>query len=77
MLDNYFNNDDHKKRWQSVFVFDACKKLAETIPCELCRLKGGANINDNGSCRHNPIYGYGEIINRLTYAVNCLNTKTV
>ena len=29
--------------------------LAGTIPCELCAIKGGDNIEEDGGCRHRPM----------------------
>lgn len=31
------------------------RQLAGTISCEMCVIKGGSNIHDDGSCRHKPI----------------------
>jgi hypothetical protein len=31
------------------------RELAGTIPCELCLIKGGDNIEKDGGCRHKPV----------------------
>lgn len=43
---------------------------ANKIPCELCRIKGGSNIEENGSCRHSGTMPFGEAVNRLEFAAN-------
>jgi hypothetical protein len=45
------------------------RQLAGTIPCEMCLIKGGSNILEDGSCRHKPILDSNltdrEVLSRL------------
>jgi len=44
--------------------------LVQTVPCELCRLKGGANITEDGGCRHRGFsMTVPEIVARAVYVV--------
>jgi hypothetical protein len=47
--------------------------LAGRIPCQLCQIKGGHNIDQDGGCRHRPVIDSDEnaveVLDRLTRAV--------
>lgn len=55
------------------------RKLAGKIPCELCLLKGGDNIEADGGCRHRPALDHdltdAEVVSRLHRAVEFFNDK--
>jgi len=39
--------------------------IASKLPCELCYLKGGTNIESDGSCRHKPVLSSDEVVSRI------------
>ena len=52
------------------FFLQECQTLANKIPCQLCRIKGGSNIETDGSCRHSPLHSPDfEMLDRLKWAV--------
>lgn len=46
-------------------ILETIRNLVGKVPCELCGIKGGSNIELDGGCRHRPITDQ-EIVNRLT-----------
>lgn len=45
------------------------RNLAALIPCLMCRMKGGSNIDADGGCRHRSGMPIGEVLERYKYAV--------
>lgn len=44
-----------KRLANSEMILRQLRHLAGHIPCELCELKGGTNIESDGGCRHRPL----------------------
>lgn len=42
------------------------RQLAEKIPCQLCQIKGGHNIESDGGCRHRGILTGEEVSERIS-----------
>ncbi len=45
------------------------RNLAALIPCLMCRIKGGSNIDADGGCRHRSGMPIAEVVERYQYAV--------
>jgi hypothetical protein len=54
----------------SMDVYDQLRQLAGRIPCELCEIKGGTNIEHDGGCRHRPIVSGAEVSARVARRMN-------
>lgn len=48
---------------------DILSSLATLVACQICRVKGGNNLEVNGSCRHRQNISPMEVCDRLSYCV--------
>lgn len=51
-------------------LYEQLRQLAGKIPCELCEIKGGHNIEADGGCRHRPIISGAEVSARVARRMN-------
>lgn len=54
----------------SELIYEQLRQLAGKIPCELCEIKGGSNIEADGGCRHRPIVTGAEVSARVARRMN-------
>ena len=59
-------------RIESLQFMTELNALVQTVPCELCEIKGGSNVDQDGGCRHRGRMTMPEILSRAAREIKRL-----